>query len=163
MTARQLAMNSPIGTLYLVASSQGLQGIFWSKQSVPLAVDLKEKSPPVQHLRQAQLELTEYFERKRRKFEVPLDIQGTPFQKKVWGELRKIPYGKMLSYKEVALRIGTNGIRAVGTANGRNPLSIIIPCHRVIASGGGLGGYTGGLGIKKHLLSLEQSWFHPRT
>lgn len=104
---------------------------------------------------QAVQEISEYLDGQRKKFEVPLDVEGTDFQKRVWEELRKIPYGKTLSYKEVAQKVGTQGIRAVGTANGRNPISIIVPCHRVIATGGGLGGYAGGLSNKKFLLELE--------
>ncbi len=101
-------------------------------------------------------QLKEYFDMKRKKFYVPLDIEGTEFQKKVWGELQKIPFGKTVSYKTVAEKIGNvKAVRAVGRANGANPIPIIIPCHRVIASNGGLGGYTGGINIKEKLLEVE--------
>ncbi len=101
-------------------------------------------------------ELTEYFELKRKKFSVPLDEVGTDFQKEIWQELRKIPYGKTVSYKDIALRIGNlEAIRAVGQAMGTNPIPIITPCHRVINSNGNLGGYSAGLMIKVKLLELE--------
>lgn len=102
-------------------------------------------------------ELDEYFSGTRTEFDVPLDIsQGTSFQQKVWLELLKIPYGTTISYAKLAKNIGKpTAFRAVANANGRNPISLIIPCHRVIASDGGLGGYTGGLDIKRILLDLE--------
>lgn len=102
-------------------------------------------------------ELDEYFSGTRTEFDVPLDIsQGTSFQQKVWLELLKIPYGTTTSYAKLAKNIGKpTAFRAVANANGRNPISLIIPCHRVIASDGGLGGYTGGLEIKRILLDLE--------
>lgn len=102
-------------------------------------------------------ELDEYFSGTRTEFDIPLDIsQGTSFQQKVWLELLKIPYGTTISYAKLAKNIGKpTAFRAVANANGRNPISLIIPCHRVIASDGGLGGYTGGLDIKRILLDLE--------
>ncbi|NWF89976.1 MAG: methylated-DNA--[protein]-cysteine S-methyltransferase [Ignavibacteriaceae bacterium] len=103
-------------------------------------------------------ELKEYFNGERKKFNVPLDIEGTEFQKKVWNELMKIPYGKLKTYKEVAIRIGNkNAVRAIGRANSTNHIPIIIPCHRVIASNGSLGGYSGGISLKEKLLELEGS------
>ncbi|HRI46867.1 MAG: methylated-DNA--[protein]-cysteine S-methyltransferase [Ignavibacteriaceae bacterium] len=101
-------------------------------------------------------QLKEYFEGKRKKFSVKMDLSGTPFQLKVWKELTKIPYGKTISYKDLAKKTGdVKAVRAVGTANGHNPIPIIIPCHRVINSNGELGGYSGGLDIKVILLTLE--------
>ena len=101
-------------------------------------------------------QLKEYFACTRKKFELPLDIDGTDFQKKVWDELKKIPYGKTISYKTLAENLGdVKSIRAVGKANGQNPIAIIIPCHRVIGSDGKLTGYAGGLKIKQKLLHLE--------
>jgi methylated-DNA-[protein]-cysteine S-methyltransferase len=101
-------------------------------------------------------QLNEYFSRKRKVFDLEIDLQGTDFQKQVWMELLKIPYGKTISYKELALRLGNHGvIRAAGAANGANPVSIIVPCHRVIGSDGSLTGYAGGLWRKKWLLELE--------
>lgn len=103
-------------------------------------------------------ELEEYFNCSRRSFDVPLDIRGTDFQKDVWNELLKIPFGRTVSYKYIARSLGDeNAIRAVGRANGSNPIPIIIPCHRVISDDGTLGGYSGGLEIKRKLLKLEES------
>lgn len=103
-------------------------------------------------------QLEEYFNRERKKFEVPLDLSGTAFQLKVWKELSKIPYGKVFSYKQIARKVGGNTyVRAVGRANGQNPVPIIIPCHRVIETNGRIGGYSGGIGIKEKLLELEGS------
>lgn len=157
MSAIQYKLASPIGPLYLVTSDTGLQGVFWKRQKANLIENLQGASTPLRFMKQTIFELAEYFEGRRKQFEVPLDIQGTDFQKRVWRELRKIPYGKTMSYKEIAIKVGTKGMRAVGTANGRNPLSLIIPCHRVIATGGGLGGYAGGLKTKQYLLDLERS------
>lgn len=105
-------------------------------------------------------QLDDYFQGKRQHFEIPLDLSsGTPFQQKVWQELLKIPYGQTISYAQLAKNIGQpTAYRAVANANGRNPISLIVPCHRVIASNGGLGGYTGGLEIKQQLLDLEQKF-----
>jgi methylated-DNA-[protein]-cysteine S-methyltransferase len=103
-------------------------------------------------------QLNEYFERKRKQFNVPIDITGTDFQLRVWNELAKIPYGKVLSYKDIAGKVGGDKyVRAVGRANGQNPVPIIIPCHRVIETNGRIGGYSGGIGIKEKLLELEGS------
>ncbi len=102
-------------------------------------------------------ELTEYFDLKRKKFTVPLDEIGTDFQKQAWKELRKVPYGKTVSYKDIALRIGNlEAIRAVGQAMGANPIPIITPCHRVINSNGKLGGYSAGLKIKEKLIRVRR-------
>ena len=150
-------MLSKIGPLYLVASEKGLQGILWKKGPVPLARSLNSSSPEIKILSKAARQLKEYFDGKRTQFSLPLDASGTAFQKRVWGALRKIPYGRTLSYKEVARRIqNAKAVRAVGTANGQNPLCIIIPCHRVIAADGTLGGYSAGLAIKNRLLNLEK-------
>ncbi len=101
-------------------------------------------------------QISEYLEGKRTEFDVPLRLEGTEFRQKVWNELRKIPYGQTITYKELAQRIGTpSGYRAVANACGANPYPILLPCHRVIASGGKSGGYTGGLDIKLALLELE--------
>ncbi len=156
MSQAQWLMKSKIGPLYLVASENGLQGIFWKKQSAPMTASLNGKTAEVKILTRTVTELEEYFAGKRQKFTVPLEVIGTTFQKKVWNELRKIPYGKTFSYKDVAGRIRhAKAMRAVGTANGNNPHAIIVPCHRVIAHDGTLGGYAGGLKIKSQLLALE--------
>jgi methylated-DNA-[protein]-cysteine S-methyltransferase len=104
-------------------------------------------------------QLTEYFNRQRKEFDLKLEILGTEFQKKVWNELLKIPYGETISYGELANRMGDkNFMRAVAAANGANPIPIIIPCHRVIGADGRLTGYGGGLDVKQKLLELEGSW-----
>jgi methylated-DNA-[protein]-cysteine S-methyltransferase len=149
MAPIQFKMDSKIGPLYLVASAKGLMGIFWKRQEAPMA--------PKQNFKAVIDEVTEYLDGKRKKIDLPLDVVGTEFQKRVWKELRKIPYGKTVSYQEIANKFGTKGVRAVGTAIGKNPLCIVVPCHRVIASNGGLGGYSGGITIKKALLSMESS------
>jgi methylated-DNA-[protein]-cysteine S-methyltransferase len=106
-------------------------------------------------------QLDEYFTGKRRTFSLQLDLIGTDFQKKIWNELMKIPFGKTMSYLELAMQHGdVKAIRAVGTANAKNPIAIIVPCHRVIGAGGELVGYAGGLHRKKWLLELEGS-LHP--
>lgn len=108
----------------------------------------------------AHKQLCEYFDKKRQIFELPLELNGTSFQKKVWNALSEIPYAQTRSYKEIATFIGNkNASRAVGNANNKNPIAIIIPCHRVIGSSGKLVGYAGGLEIKKALLELESQSF----
>ena len=101
-------------------------------------------------------QLEEYFARKRKQFTLPLDLRGTDFQKRCWAQLLKIPYGQTRSYRQIAEAVGNrNAVRAVGLANGQNPIAIIVPCHRVIASDGTLCGYGGGLELKEELLRLE--------
>lgn len=158
MNKAQWMMNSQIGRLYLVASEQGLQGVFWKRQSVVMVKTLKGATAEIKILANTVEQLEEYLDGKRQKFELPFDVQGTPFQKLVWDRLSRIPYGKTYSYKEIASLIkNAKAVRAVGTANGRNPICIIVPCHRVIAADGSLGGYSGGLAIKTKLLQLEQT------
>lgn len=156
MTQSQWRMDTLVGPLYLVASATGLQEIMWDKRPVPMVASLKGWSPEIKILTMAVRELEEYFAGERKTFSVPVETQGTPFQKKVWHELNKIPYGETVSYSDVAKRIRNDkAVRAVGTANSRNPISIITPCHRVIAADGTLGGYGGGLANKTKLLMLE--------
>ncbi|MBS1972274.1 MAG: methylated-DNA--[protein]-cysteine S-methyltransferase [Bdellovibrionales bacterium] len=152
----QWKMKTQIGDIYLVASEKGLKALIWKEQAAPYIKDIGEKTPQAEFLRQTIREITEYFDGKRTSFAIPLDVEGTEFQSKVWKELAKIPYGKTTSYKKIAGSLKTKGVRAVGTANGRNPISIIVPCHRVIASDGTLGGYAGGLPAKQALLDLER-------
>ncbi|NUN04997.1 MAG: methylated-DNA--[protein]-cysteine S-methyltransferase, partial [Bdellovibrio sp.] len=117
--------------------------------------ELRE-SPQGLLLRHAQQQLTEYLDGTRKEFSLTLDLRGSEFQLKVWQELLKIPYGETRSYKDIAKILQSpQACRAVGTANGKNPISLIIPCHRVINSGGGLGGYAGGVQTKTALLQLE--------
>jgi methylated-DNA-[protein]-cysteine S-methyltransferase len=160
MSKQQWTMKSPLGPLHLVATATGLSGLFLRERDADADAETLEqldpKTPPGKHLFKAARELEEYFAGRRRDFTVTLDPQGTPFQRKVWQQLRRIPYGQTCSYGEVARALGNEkASRAVGTANGRNPISIIVPCHRVIAADGTLGGYSGGLDKKRQLLSLE--------
>jgi len=107
-------------------------------------------------------QIKRYLQGKLKRFELPLDLRGTPFQKKVWSALAKIPYGKTKSYQDVGKSIGhPKAFRAVGNANGRNPLPIVLPCHRVIESNGGLGGFGHGIEVKKQLLDFEKTHGHP--
>lgn len=157
MTQLQWQMKTPIRPIYLVASSTGLQGIHWEKQCLAMAKSLNGGAPEIKILKKAVCELQEYFAGKRTQFNLPLQMNGTNFQKQVWTQLSKIPFGKTCSYKDIASRIKNHkAVRAVGSANGKNPFCIVIPCHRVIAADGSLGGYTGGLDIKVKLLAIEQ-------
>lgn len=152
----QKKINSQVGPMYLVASANGLQGVFWKEQNISFE-EVEASSPQGQLLQKAEKQLIEYLEGKRKFFDLPLDPQGTEFQKKVWQKLCDIPYGGTKSYKDIALELqNANACRAVGMANGKNPLSIIVPCHRVIASNGTLCGYAGGLEVKKKLLAIEE-------
>ena len=146
-----LTIDSPIGKLTLVASEKGLSGVYMEASEIP------EATPGTSSfLTETQRQLNDYFAGKLRSFELPLDLQGTPFQMKVWHSLLDIPYGETISYGEQARRIDNpKAVRAVGLANGRNPVSIIIPCHRVIGKNGSLTGYGGGLDRKRFLLNLE--------
>ncbi len=156
MAQVQLKVSTKIGPLYLIASDKALNGVYWTKQSAPMMTT--EFTPAAKILKTAQLQLTEYFDGQRKKFDLPLRVQGTEFQKRVWKQLSKINYGSTRSYKDIATKIrNKKASRAVGTANGQNPLCIIIPCHRVISSDGSLGGYSGGLEIKTKLLNLEKN------
>ncbi len=143
--------SSPVGLLLLAVSERGLVALEFGRGKIPAAwVESKEKI--VSCARQ----LEEYFAGRRRRFDLPLDLQGTDFQKRCWQELLKIPYGETRSYADIARAIGNPAaVRAVGLANGRNPIAIIVPCHRVIGSDGSLTGYGGGLETKRKLLELE--------
>ena len=149
---------SPIGRLTLVASAQGLRAILWPNDDprrVPGVADAKKGSNPV--IESTIRQLDEYFAGTRHEFDVPLDAVGTEFQHSVWQVLRSIPYGETMSYGEQATVLGDpNKARAVGTANGRNPISIVVPCHRVIGANGSLTGFAGGMKAKKFLLDLEK-------
>lgn len=156
MSQQQWQMQSNIGAIFLIASDKGLKGVFLKKQNLPITKSLKEKNPRVRILANTAKQLEEYFAGKRTDFDLPFDIEGTAFQKQVWKALSKIPYGKTVSYSDIAKKINNpKAVRAVGSANGKNPLCIIIPCHRVIAADGTLGGYSSGLHIKTKLLALE--------
>lgn len=150
-------IESPIGKLKLVTSERGLVGILWEEDR-PRRVRLEDPVENAKHpiLVQTKRELKEYFDSKRREFSVPLDMRGTPFQKQVWEALLGIPFGETRTYGQLAIQLGNpKATRAVGAANGRNPIAIIAPCHRVIGFSGKLTGFAGGLEAKAHLLNLE--------
>ncbi|EXB49673.1 methylated-DNA--[protein]-cysteine S-methyltransferase [Acinetobacter sp. 1000160] len=152
-------MDSPVGVLKLVAHDQALVAVMWDNEDhkrVRLAELVEDRQHPILHKVKQQLQ--EYFAGQRQQFDLPLDFQGTAFQQQVWQALLNIPYGETRSYKEIAVQLGNaKAVRAVGAANGKNPISIIAPCHRVIGSSGALVGFAGGLDKKQILLSLEQS------
>lgn len=150
-------MPSPVGELMLVASDKGLAAILWENDKanrVPIAEMRGDSEHPV--LKETEKQLKQYFAGKRKSFALPLDFHGTDFQKKVWNALLTIPFGETRSYAQIARQVDSpKAVRAVGAANGKNPISIIAPCHRVIGSNGELTGFAGGLAAKKLLLSLE--------
>ena len=153
-------MPSPVGPLRLVADAHGLRQIWFKTERHP-----KQSSPDwvrsTAALAFARAQLEEYFAGERQHFELPLHPAGTPFQLEVWEELGRIPYGVTISYGELARRIDKPlAVRAVGAANGRNPLPIVVPCHRVIGADGSLTGFGGGLPTKRFLLALEQRTAH---
>ena len=148
---------SPVGELTLIATDAGLSALLWQNDD-PKRVRVGERAAAPEHpiLVRAERELRAYFAGERTSFTVPLDAAGTEFQKKAWAALLTIPYGETRSYGDLARQIGNpKASRAVGAANGRNPISIIVPCHRAIASDGALTGFAGGLETKRHLLALE--------
>jgi methylated-DNA-[protein]-cysteine S-methyltransferase len=150
-------MNSPVGQLKLVANGDRLAAILWEHDKpnrVRLGELVEANDRPV--LIETERQLNEYFAGTRHEFDLPLTFQGTDFQKQVWAALLTIPFGQTRSYSEIATQIGNvNAVRAVGAANGRNPISIVAPCHRVIGASGDLTGFAGGLANKMLLLSLE--------
>ncbi|MHA1777928.1 MAG: cysteine methyltransferase [Promethearchaeia archaeon] len=145
-------LNCPIGVLKITASSEAITSIRFCE-----IISKRSKfSNPNKITSMAQKQLKEYFNHERTEFSLPLSPQRTPFQQKVWNALESIPYGKVSTYKEVAVMIGNSkAVRAVGNANSKNPITIVIPCHRVIQSNGKLGGYAGGLYRKQWLLKHE--------
>jgi methylated-DNA-[protein]-cysteine S-methyltransferase len=157
MTYSYKTFPSPVGVLTLVASDTGLAAILWENDRpgrVRLGEMIEDEDHPV--LAETEKQLGAYFAGTLTAFTVPLDFAGTDFQKIVWQALLTIPFGETRSYAEIARQIGRPGaVRAVGAANGRNPISIIAPCHRVIGSNGALTGFAGGLEAKKVLLGLE--------
>jgi len=153
---RYRLLDSPIGALLLAGNDEGLGYLLFS-QGRRGARPKPDWEPDGTTLNEPAEQLTAYFAGKLRRFDVPLSPQGTAFQQQVWRALCEIPYGETISYGALAQRIGNpNAVRAVGLANGSNPIAIIIPCHRVIGSNGSLTGYGGGLPTKKALLELER-------
>lgn len=152
--------SSPLGELVLVVSSKGLHGVLFDTDIEDGAffqtLNKMVRQTEQVFIRQAKQELTEYFAGQRKEFGLPLHFSGTDFQKRAWAELCRIPYGQTISYQEQARRLGDmKKCRAVGMANKRNSIAIIVPCHRVIGKSGQLTGYGGGLERKRYLLDLE--------
>lgn len=144
---------SPLGEVLLEAAG----GVLVKAHFAPFTTPDGDPTPDDPVLGQAARELAEYFAGTRRDFDVPVGPPGTPFQQAVWAELRRVPYGETATYGELAARLGAPGaVRAVGSANGRNPVAVLVPCHRVIGSDGNLRGYAGGVERKLALLALER-------
>ena len=147
---------SPIGPLLIAGDAEAIHYILFPKSGKAAKPErgwIESEAGPVA---QAVSQLREYFAGKRREFDLPLAVDGTPFQRTVWRALQEIPYGETISYGELAKRVGNpKASRAAGSANGKNRIPIVIPCHRVIAAGGKLGGFGGGLPTKQALLELE--------
>jgi methylated-DNA-[protein]-cysteine S-methyltransferase len=145
-------VETPVGLLTLVGGDTGLRAVLWPGGPTP------HDAEPGPHavLAETERQLRQYFEGTRRTFELPLELVGTPFQRRAWLALANIPYATTVSYGEQAWRLGVpRAARAIGAANGRNPLSIVLPCHRVVGAGGALTGYGGGLDAKRRLLDHE--------
>ena len=145
-----MPLDTPVGQIVLEADGDVLIGL-----RLPNAVGTGRRDEETPILKEAATQLQEYFAGERTDFDLRLELDGTPFQREVWAELSRIPYGETISYGELARRVARpKGPRAVGQANGKNPIAIIVPCHRVLASNG-IGGYGGGLTVKRALLALE--------
>ena len=151
-----LETDSPLGVLRLVADGDALAGVWFREQKNAPDLSSVARGADRGVLRDARLQLAEYFAGTRRAFDLPLAPRGTPFQQRVWSALREIPFGETWSYTELASRAGHPGSpRAAGAANGRNPLGVVVPCHRVIGASGALTCYAGGLPAKRWLLTHE--------
>lgn len=156
MTIHTTFVDSPVGPLFVAASDDGLRAIEFRANRHPVKRDGDWQPGDNAVLRLARKQLGEYFAGKRRTFDLPLSPRGTEFQRSVWTTLATIPYGETVSYAQLAARVGKpSAMRAVGAANGRNPLPIVLPCHRVIGADGSLTGFGGGLPTKQYLLKLE--------
>ncbi len=164
----QVALTSPIGRLTVRATARGICAIDVGRRGrgsasgngrarpAPRSTPAGEARRAFRHASRAAHELHEYFAGRRRRFTVPLDLAGTDFQRRAWAAMRRVPYGATMSYAQQARRAGApRAVRAVGSANGANPVPIIVPCHRIVASDGSLGGYALGLAAKRRLLALE--------
>jgi methylated-DNA-[protein]-cysteine S-methyltransferase len=150
-------MPSPVGVLTLIGSGKGLAAVLWEDDDPRrVRVNAVDRDDSLPMLVEAERQLNEYFAGQRKTFSVPLDFYGTEFQKNVWQALLAIPFGETRSYGQLARQLGNpRATRAVGAANGRNPISVIAPCHRVIGASGKLTGFAGGLRVKQFLLDLE--------
>lgn len=156
MAILHTTLDSPVGPLLLAAGDDGLRLIEFANPRHPTTPEADWREGDNAVLRVTRAQLREYFAGARRAFDLPLAPRGTAFQRRVWDALATIPYGSTTSYGEIARRIGTpDAVRAVGAANGRNPLPIVVPCHRVIGADGSLTGFGGGLPTKRFLLRLE--------
>jgi methylated-DNA-[protein]-cysteine S-methyltransferase len=157
-TRTHTVVGSPVGPLTLVAVDGGLAGLYMTEQRhLPAPETFGERDDDGEPFAAAAGQLGEYFTGDRTAFDIPLTLNGTTFQRRVWAALREIPYGQTLSYGQLADRIGAPAAsRAAGLANGRNPVGIIVPCHRVVGSDGSLTGYGGGIDRKRYLLAHEQ-------
>ncbi|HST44998.1 MAG TPA: methylated-DNA--[protein]-cysteine S-methyltransferase [Luteimonas sp.] len=156
MTVHTTTLDTPIGPLFLAASDAGLHRIEFALPRYPVARDPQWRDGDHPVLARAVVQLRDYFAGTRRTFDLPLAPSGTPFQRQVWDALSTIGFGQTWSYVQLARAIGRPAAsRAVGAANGRNPLPIVVPCHRVIGAGGALTGFAGGLPTKEYLLHLE--------
>jgi len=144
----------------IIVSNKGLREILINRKPESSSLSgITHISPEDPKISKVFIQLREYFKRQRKEFDLPLEISGTDFRKTVWNELKKIPYGETINYGELAKRMGDKKLmRAVASANGANPIPIIIPCHRVIGANGSLTGYRGGVDVKQKLLELEGSW-----
>ena len=149
--------DSPQGRMLLVATEKGVSGVYFARQKYfPERKKEWRRDPAHAPLKQVKRELREYFAGRRRQFNVALAPEGTPFQRSVWKAIAKVAFGRTISYGELARRAGEPGsARAAGAATGRNPISVIVPCHRIMGADGSLTGYAGGLGRKRALLALE--------
>lgn len=148
MTEHSCVVGSPVGALRIVVGDTGLREIHFVEE--PISGSIAAACEPVVE------QLSDYFAGRRRSFELSLDLRGSPFQLRAWAALREIPFGTTRSYADQARAMGSpRAFRAVGSANGANPVPIVVPCHRVVASNGSLGGYSAGLAIKRALLALE--------
>jgi methylated-DNA-[protein]-cysteine S-methyltransferase len=171
-TVQRRLYGTPFGTLFITATAEGVCSVDWREEGLeqhplheeaggPIAADAdkSDAAAAARWAEEAARQLEEYFAGRRKKFDVPLVLRGTPFQMAVWKALQEIPYGETRSYKEVAAAIGrASAVRAVGQANRANPVAIIVPCHRVVGSNGSLTGYAGAqIHLKEKLLNLEQA------
>lgn len=151
-----VVMRSPVGPLFIVASPAGVTSIEFSDGRAAARSGAGADPSAGRHVDAAVLQLDEYFAGRRRAFDLALDLRGTAFQVLAWQALVRIPFGATVTYGEQAAMIGRpTAARAVGSANGRNPVPIVVPCHRVLAAGSALGGYSSGLDVKRALLALE--------
>lgn len=154
-------VDSPVGDLIIVANIDGLHAVLWGCDLKNAAI--RDRVANCQLVKRHQVidatakQLSEYFAGERTKFELPITLSGTDFQQRVWSELLKLPHGCTATYEELALKLGDKKkVRAVGMANGMNPISIVVPCHRVVGKNGSLTGFAGGLAVKAFLLNLEK-------